>query len=174
MRTRLIPLVDLAHFVFGCVCKPRETAMPASPPIGPRSSTGAACFAFALRASAAAAAAMPARGADAAAEPVALLGSSLVRLMQSGGSPFAQRFAQFVPVVDQTFDLQVILRNSVGTRWDTMSAAEEADLMKAFRQYTGARFVASFDKYNGQQFRSTGTRDVPGGDKVVKTRIGDT
>ena len=83
---------------------------------------------LALAAGVAAAAAVggvPARAADAASESIALLGSSLVRLMQNGGLPLAQRFAQFAPVVDQTFDLQVILRTSVGTRLDTMSAGEQ-------------------------------------------------
>ena len=124
-------------------------------------------------AAAAAVSGVPARAADAAAEPIALLGSSLVRLMQNVGLPFAQRFAQFAPVVDQTFDLQVILRTSVGTRLDTMSAGEQADLMKVFRRYTVARFVAHFDKYNGEQFRIAGTRDVSDGAKAVETRIGD-
>jgi phospholipid transport system substrate-binding protein len=125
-------------------------------------------------AGAAAISGVPAHAADAAAEPIGLLGSSLVRLMQNGGSPFAQRFAQFAPVVDRTFDLQAILRTSVGAHWDTMDVGEQADLMKVFRQYTVARFVASFNKYSGEQFRITGTRDVPAGDKVVETKIGDT
>lgn len=117
---------------------------------------------------------VPAHATDAAAEPIGLLGSSLVRLMQNGVSPFAQRFAQFAPVVDQTFDLQAILRTSVGTRWDTMTAGDQGDLIRVFRQYTVARFVANFNKYNGEQFRINGVRDAPGGDKVVGTKIGDT
>ena len=124
-------------------------------------------------AAAAAISAVPARAAEAAAEPIGLLGSALMHLMQNGGSPFAQRFAQLAPVVDQTFDLQAILRTSVGPHWSTMSVGEQADLMKVFRQYTVARFVASFNKYSGEQFRITGARDVPGGDKVVETKIGD-
>jgi len=114
-----------------------------------------------------------ARAADAAAEPVQRLGTSLVQLSQSAGRPFAQRFAQFAPVVDQTFDLQAILRTSVGPRWDTMSPAEQADLMRVFRQYTIASFVANFDKPKGA-FQITGERDTAGGQKVVDSTIGDT
>jgi len=160
------------------VRKPRERPMPASP-LAYRSDLidRRNMLRLALAAGAAAAAAIsgaPARAADAAAEPIALLGSSLVRLMQNGGSPFARRFAQFAPVVDQIFDLQAILRTSVGAHWDTMNVGEQADLMKVYRQYTVARFVANFDKYHGEQFRITGTRDVPGGEKVVETQIGST
>jgi phospholipid transport system substrate-binding protein len=132
---------------------------------------------FALAAGVAAAAAISnvsARAADAAAEPVNVLGGALVRLMQSGSAPFTQRFNQFAPVADQAFDLQAILRTSVGPGWDSMSSGEQADLLKVFRQYTIASFVANFDKYNGEQFQVTGTRDVPGGQRVIDTKIGDT
>ena len=116
--------------------------------------------------------AVPARAADAAAEPVQRLGSSLFQVAQSGGLPFSQRFAELAPVVDQTFDLQAILRTSVGPRWETMSPAEQDQLMRVFRKYTVASFVANFDRPKGA-FQLRGQRDV-GGNKVVDSTIGDT
>jgi phospholipid transport system substrate-binding protein len=114
-----------------------------------------------------------ARAADVATKPVQRLGRCLVQLSQSRNAPFTQRFAQLVPVVDQAFDLQAILRTSVGPRWDTMSPAEQADLMRIFRQYTVASFVANFDKPT-EAFQITGERDTAGGQKVVDSTIGDT
>jgi phospholipid transport system substrate-binding protein len=117
--------------------------------------------------------AVTAHAADAAAEPIQSLGSSLVQLTQNGRAPFAQRFAQLAPVVDQTFDLSAILRTSVGPRWDTLSPADQAELMRVFRQYTVASFVANFDKPKGT-FQLIGARDTAGGQKVVDSTIGDT
>jgi phospholipid transport system substrate-binding protein len=122
---------------------------------------------------ASAAIAAPAWGADVAADTVQRLGTSLARLTQNGGTPFTQRFAQFAPVVDQTFDLQSILRASVGLGWDAMTQAEQADLIGVFRQYTVASFVANFDKPKGD-FQIGTLRAAPSGEKVVDTRMGET
>ena len=130
-------------------------------------------FALAAALTASAGFSVPGYAADPAAEPVQRLGLSLVRLSQSGGTAFAQRCAQLAPVVDQTFDLQAILRTSVGPHWNTMSPAEQSDLMAVFRQYTVASFVANFDKYRGD-FGITGVRQAAGDEKVVDSKIGDT
>ena len=116
--------------------------------------------------------AVPARAADAAAGPVQALGTSLVQLSQNGSAPFAQRYAQIAPAVDQALDLPAILRTSVGPRWDMMSPDEQAQLLRVFRQYTIASFVANFDKPKGA-FQITGERDV-GSDRVVDSKVGDT
>ena len=115
---------------------------------------------------------MPARAADSAVEPVERFGTSLVALTQNGSTPFAQRFAQFAPSVDQAFDLGSILRTSVGSHWETMTSSDQADLMRIFRDYTIANFVANFDKYKGA-FRVTGERDAVGDQRVVDSKIGD-
>ena len=65
---------------------------------------------------------------------------SLVRLAQNAGAPFPQRFAQFAPAVDGTFDLQSILRTSVGLDWNTINADQQTQLLQVFRQYTVASF----------------------------------
>ena len=35
-------------------------------------------------------------------------------------TPFPQRFDALAPVVDQVFDLETVLKVSVGLRWDSM------------------------------------------------------
>ena len=96
-----------------------------------------------------------------------------MNLKQDGGAPFAQHFAQFAPVADETFDLQQILRFSVGPDWSTISADQQQHLLQVFRQYTVASFVSNFDKPGDAQFRITGERQAAG-QTIVDTMIGDT
>lgn len=85
---------------------------------------------------------------------------------------FQRRFAMLAPVVDQAFDLQTVLAVSVGPRWVGLAPDQQQRLLAAFRRYTVASYVASFDSYAGQTFsvspdvRSAGVDDV-----VVQSRI---
>ena len=112
-----------------------------------------------------------ARASDAATALIEPFGAALATLAQDGRAPFAQRFTQFAPAIDETFDLQDILRISVGPNWDTMNADQQNQLLQVFRRYTVASFVANFDKPEGQ-FRITGTRDL-GAQTVVDSTIGN-
>jgi phospholipid transport system substrate-binding protein len=107
------------------------------------------------------------------AAPVEQLNAALLAVMKAGSAtPFAQRFATLAPVVDQTFDLPQVLRNSVGLGWSSLPAAQQAALQKAFRRYTVASFLANFDSYDGQHFAVGGNaRAVMPGEVVVPTRI---
>src|ERR1700751_6114590 len=69
-----------------------------------------------------------ARADDAPTAQIQRLGAALVSLKQNGGAPFAEHFAQFAPVADETFDLQQILRFSVGPDWSTISADQQQHL----------------------------------------------
>ncbi len=110
-------------------------------------------------------------GAPGAVSAVTRLNAALLQVMKSGGSaPFSQRFEALAPVVDQTFDLQHILRISVGPHWSDMTPDEQARLLTAFRRYTIANYVANFDHWSGQTLSVDTPRDQ-GGATVVTTRI---
>ncbi|GAN77835.1 ABC transporter substrate-binding protein [Acidisphaera rubrifaciens] len=112
---------------------------------------------------------------DGAAAPVKALGDALIQAMRAGaGTPFAQRYAMIAPAIDRAFDLQTILRVSVGPRWASMTPDEQAKLLDVFRRYTVASYVANFDSYSGQTLDVTpSSRALPGGEQVVDTTIGD-
>jgi phospholipid transport system substrate-binding protein len=105
-------------------------------------------------------------------QPLRELYTALENTMRAGHTtPFPQRFDALAPVVDQVFDLQTVLKVSVGMRWDTMDPDVQARLLKAFSRFTVATYVANFDKYDGQQFQILpGTRDA-GGNRIVGTEI---
>ncbi|PPQ27372.1 ABC transporter substrate-binding protein [Rhodopila globiformis] len=106
-------------------------------------------------------------------QPVQQLVDGLLTIMKAGpGTPFQQRFDTLEPIVERTFDLQSILKESVGPRWASLPANEQDMLMQAFRRYTVASYVNSFDKYDGQRFViKPDTRPVGNGEQVVQTQI---
>ncbi len=104
--------------------------------------------------------------------PVNQLIDGLLRVMKAGHAvSFSDRFNMLAPVIDKTFDLTTILRESVGLTWQSMPPDQQAALEQAFRRYTVASYVNSFDEFNGQRFQvNPETRSV-GDDEVVRTRI---
>lgn len=104
--------------------------------------------------------------------PLRELYAGLETVMKAGhGTPFSQRFDTLAPVVDKVFDLETVLKVSIGMRWDTMPPDVRERLLKAFRRFTVATYVANFDKYEGEQFQVLpGTRDS-GTDRIVGSEI---
>jgi phospholipid transport system substrate-binding protein len=107
-----------------------------------------------------------------AASPIAALNAGLLSIMHAGAStPFATRMKTLQPVVEQTFDLRLILRNSVGPRWTAFDAAQQTALLAAFTDFTVASWVANFDSFDGERFEILPDVRKIGSDQVVRTRI---
>ncbi len=108
-----------------------------------------------------------------AAATVARLYNALLAGMKAGAEVgFQRRFAILDPVVDQAFDLPTVLAVSVGPRWAGMAPDQQERLLQAFRRYTVASYVASFDSYAGQTFSVSPEVRAAGVDQVVvQTRI---
>jgi phospholipid transport system substrate-binding protein len=105
--------------------------------------------------------------------PIRELCDNLLRIMRAGATTaFAQRFAMLAPVIDRVFDLSAILQVSVGPTWSSLPPDRHSALLTAFRRYTIANYVNSFDNYNGQRFEvQPDSRSLGNGDQVAQTRI---
>jgi phospholipid transport system substrate-binding protein len=117
-------------------------------------------------------------GARAAADPAVLapvraLIETLLTIMKQGKTePFASRAATLAPVIDRSFDLDAILRASVGAGFSGLEPDKLEVLRAAFRDYTVASYVRSFDHFTGQRFDvQPDTRAVTNGEQVVMTKI---
>ncbi|NHN86694.1 toluene transporter [Acetobacter musti] len=107
--------------------------------------------------------------------PVAALDQALDSIQQSGAGSFSARTQTLGPVVDQVYDLETVLRASVGAaRYMQLSADDKQKLLATFRDYTVARYLSSFKKGSGAKFTlASDVRNSPtGGNKIVTTHIG--
>jgi phospholipid transport system substrate-binding protein len=98
---------------------------------------------------------------------------ALLRIMKAGSAtPFAQRFAMLAPTIDRAFNLSAILQVSVGPVWTSLPADQHAALLTAFRHYTIANYVNSFNNFTGQRFDVLPEiKSLPNGEQLVQTRI---
>lgn len=105
--------------------------------------------------------------------PIRQLNAALLAAMQAGRSTsFAQRCAMLTPAVEQAFDLDAVLRASIGLRWATLTPEQQGALATTFRRYTISSYAANFDSFSGQSFRLLPeTRRLPNGDMVVRTQF---
>ncbi len=103
---------------------------------------------------------------------VQALYARLTRVEQSHGS-FAQRAQLLAPTVDQVFNLQTVLQNSLGLRYRTLPETQKQQLLEQFRQFTVARYVSNFAAGGSDQFKvnPTPTASPIPGDQIVHTQI---
>jgi phospholipid transport system substrate-binding protein len=109
----------------------------------------------------------------AATAPIQRLCDALIGVMRAGTAvPFAQRYDRLAPTIDAVFDVQTILEASVGPSWHELPVDQRSALDSAFRRYTIASYVGSFDSFSGQRFQiSPDTRALPNNEQAVSTSI---
>ncbi len=113
----------------------------------------------------------PAIAADATG-PVEQLHGGLIAIMKAGSTTsFRQRYEMIAPIVSRTFDLDIILRQVIGSRWTLLPADQQNTLADAFQRYTIASYVANFDVYSGERFEIAPAVRMVGADRIVGTRI---
>ncbi|MEO6341425.1 MAG: ABC transporter substrate-binding protein [Caulobacteraceae bacterium] len=109
---------------------------------------------------------------DAAAAKVQSFYDTLLDTMKQGKSLGVDgRYRKMEPAVEQTFDLPVMTRFAVGTKWSSFSLAEQAQLVKSFSRMSVATYAKNFDSYGGQSFTVDPNVQTRGADKLVKTLL---
>jgi phospholipid transport system substrate-binding protein len=104
--------------------------------------------------------------------PIQQLDAALIASMKLGKSAgFAARAKELAPAVDAAFDLPGILREVVGPTWSSIPAAQQQQLMTAFRNFTIASYAANFNGFSGQTIKIVPPIRVVGQDKIVPTTI---
>lgn len=109
---------------------------------------------------------------SAAVKPISALYDAL-KAAQKTGKTAQQRATMLAPAVDGAFDLEAILRRSVGVRYNSLSPSDRTRLLGSFRQFTIARYASSFRPEAQAAFTvSPQTRSNPTGGVIVDTTIG--
>jgi phospholipid transport system substrate-binding protein len=111
---------------------------------------------------------MPARSDTAPVASIQQLTDGLLQIMKAGSAtPFSVRFDMLAPLIDRIFDLDAVLRTSVGSAWASLPPSQQT-----FRRYTIASYVNSFDHFNGQRFSvEPQTQPLGNDEQIVRTRI---
>ncbi|HVE20848.1 MAG TPA: ABC transporter substrate-binding protein [Acidocella sp.] len=105
--------------------------------------------------------------------PVQALNAALIASMKAGsaGESFQSRAAALAPVVNASYDMAEVEKNSVGFLWSTIPAAQQERVAAAFEKFTVASYVSEFSKYNGETITLLPTEKALGADKIVETEI---
>ncbi len=107
-----------------------------------------------------------------AAAPIEALNQALLAAMKQGkGSPFTQRYNALAPAVDRAFDLTAVLHASIGPRFSSLPADQQAKLLDTFRKFTIASYAANFDSFGGEKLTVLPDQRSVGADLVVPTEI---
>jgi phospholipid transport system substrate-binding protein len=106
-------------------------------------------------------------------KPVSELYAGLQTAMQMGsaGASFQQRFDRLAPVIDRVFNLDAILRTSVGLRWTSLDDASRRELFNVFRTFTIASYTANFDSNGGERFQVLPQTRPSGDDLIVESKL---
>lgn len=108
--------------------------------------------------------------ADPAVARIETLDRALIDTLKQGPSLGPKgRYRKLEPVIDAAFDLPQMTRIAVGPAWNTMSAADQEALVKAFTRLTVASYAHNFDKFGGETFTVDPAAQTRGTDKVVKS-----
>lgn len=102
--------------------------------------------------------------ANAAAQPIEQLQSSLISSMKAGSKlDYKARYKELDPVVAKAFDFPFIAQLVLGPDWSKLSADQQKDFIAALNQLSTSSYASEFDRYSGQRFDYVSERDVPGG-----------
>jgi len=113
-----------------------------------------------------------AQTADPARAPVQMLDDALIGIMKGGSSLSMQgRMAKIGPVIDQTFDIPLITRLSVGPDWVKVGPADQTALVAAMRRMTVAQYASNFSSWSGHSFTIDPKIETRGADKLVRTTL---
>ena len=116
--------------------------------------------------------AVHAQAVDPAQVPVQALCDKLVAVMKGGKQMGQQgRVTALGPTIDKVFDIPLMTRLTVGPGWTSLSNADQAALVAAFRRMTIAQYAANFDSYGGEKFVVEPKVEARGSDRLVRTRL---
>lgn len=103
---------------------------------------------------------------------VARLNEAIMALMQNPTKENRRaRLQRFLPVMQETFDLEAALRVAAAPYFDKSDEAERRRTLDAFTRRSAAQYVDRFDSYDGQRIEIVGERPAQRGMVLVDTNL---
>jgi len=113
------------------------------------------------------------RAADSApAAVVRRFDDALLSILKDGEKlGYSGRYQRLRPVMQETFDLDLMSEKVLGKSWDDLSDADRTRWREVFSEFTVANYAANFDRFTGQQFEIRGEEPSANATVLVKTLV---
>ena len=101
------------------------------------------------------------------------LQSSLLQVMRDGDKlSYEGRFKFLEPIIDESHDLNLIIRTILGATYWSQLGKEQQDLIaETFRKLSIATYAGRFNQYEGEQFQIVEQRALPREQVLVRSRL---
>ena len=101
------------------------------------------------------------------------LQSSLLQVMREGDKlGYEGRFKFLEPIIDESHDLNLIIRTILGATYWSQLGKEQQDLIaETFRKLSIATYAGRFNQYEGEQFQIVEQRALPREQVLVRSRL---
>jgi phospholipid transport system substrate-binding protein len=131
---------------------------------------------LALAAALLAAAALPSRFAAAdVAAPAAVISSlydTMLGVMKEGPAlGFKGRNDRLGPAIRRAFDFPLMTRLMVGLQWQSLTPAQQQQLVAAFSDFSVAVYASRFDDYSGERFEVDPNPTPTTGGVVIRSKL---
>lgn len=101
------------------------------------------------------------------------LQSSLLQVMREGDKLSHEgRFKFLEPIIDESHDLNLIIRTILGaTYWSQLGKEQQDLIVETFRKLSIATYAGRFNQYEGEQFQIVEQRALPREQVLVRSRL---
>ncbi len=106
------------------------------------------------------------------AELVEGLNAALIEVMRGAEAlGYQGRFDRLAPVLNETFNFQVMAGISAGRHWRELTPDQRRTLVDAFARMSIGTFAARFDGYSGERFEVAGEEPGPRDTVLVRNKL---
>ena len=110
--------------------------------------------------------------AEEASSTVVQLQETILKIMKKGEElGYKGRYKIITPVVEQTHDLPVISRITVGRYWKKLTPEQQTIFTNTFNKLSHATYAGRFNSYSGEQFSLISEKSMKRNRKLVQTRF---
>ncbi|MBL8501259.1 MAG: HpnM family protein [Nitrosomonas sp.] len=112
-------------------------------------------------------------GSDNPEQVIGQLQSSLLQVMREGEKlGYEGRYKFLEPVIDQSHDIDLIIKTILGTTyWSQLDKTQQDLIVGTFRQLSIATYASRFTQYEGEQFKIIEQRALPRDQTLVRSQL---
>ena len=109
--------------------------------------------------------------ADKADEFIRDVGQRAIASLQQADLSSAEREAQFRRIFNESFDVKLLARFSLGIYWRRSTKSQQQEYVRLFENFVVKAYATRFSGYSGEKFKVGTIRELKGGDKLVASEI---